>query len=169
MLTAAHGLRGAETVTVDGAPAVVVAVDHRIDAALVAVAATGSSVAFATHVAPGPARIDGRPVAVERLVVANVDEPRDGATYRRRALVIDGDVAPGDSGSGVFGADGRLLGMVFAASTRQESVAYAVAASELQPFVESVLSFETGRIGEVSEVRTSCGDDGDLQPPLGTG
>ena len=147
VLTAAHGLRGAVAVTADGVPGAVVAVDHRIDAAIVAVPTTGRPVAFAADVAPGRARIDGRPVVVERLVVAAVDEPRDDTTYRRRALVIDGDVASGDSGSGVFGTDGRLLGMVFATSTRRESVAYAVAASELQPFVESVLSSEAGPIG----------------------
>ena len=144
VLTAAHGLRGATAVTVDGAPAVVLAVDHRIDAALVAVATTGPPVAMSAHVAPGPAGIDGRPVVVERLVVAVVDEPLDDATYRRQALVIDADVDPGDSGAGVFGPDGSLLGMVFATSTRRESIAYAVAASELQPFVASVLSSATG-------------------------
>ena len=132
VLTAAHGLRGATAVTVDGEPATVVALDHRIDAALLAVPTTGRPVAIATEVAPGPARIDGRPVVVERLVVASVEEPRDDATYRRRALVIDGDVRPGDSGSGVRQPDGQLIGMVFAASTRTDSVAYAVAASELR-------------------------------------
>ena len=106
VLTAAHGLRGATAVTVDGEPATVVALDHRIDAALLAAPTTGRPVAIATEVAPGPARIDGRPVVVERLVVASVEEPRDDATYRRRALVIDGDVRPGDSGSGVS-APGR--------------------------------------------------------------
>ena len=122
--------------TVDGEPATVVALDHRIDAALLAAPTTGRPVAIATEVAPGPARIDGRPVVVERLVVASVEEPRDDATYRRRALVIDGDVRPGDSGSGVRHPDGQLIGMVFAASTRTDSVAYAVSASELQPFLD---------------------------------
>lgn len=136
VLTAGHGLRGATSVTVDGEPGVVVAIDHRIDTALVAVPATGPPVAIAATVALGPARIDGQPVTVERFVVASVDEPRDDATHSRRALVVDGDVAPGDSGSGVFGPDGRLLGMVFATSTRTESVAYAVAASELQSFLD---------------------------------
>ena len=122
--------------TVDGEPATVVALDQRIDAALLAAPTTGRPAAIATEVAPGPAQIDGRPVVVERLVVASVEEPRDDATYRRRALVIDGDVRPGDSGSGVRHPDGQLIGMVFAASTRTDSVAYAVSASELQPFLD---------------------------------
>ena len=42
-----------------------------------------------------------------------VEEPRDDATYRRQALVIDGDVRPGDSGSCVQQPDGELIGMVF--------------------------------------------------------
>jgi hypothetical protein len=135
VLTTAHGLRGATSLTVDGAPASVVAVDDRIDAALLATPTTGAPVAIAGHDAPGSARVAGRPVTVERLVTASVEEPRDDATYRRRALVIDGEVDPGDSGSGLFGPDGRLLGMVFAASARRDAVAYAVAASELAPFV----------------------------------
>lgn len=136
VLTVAHVVRGASTVTVDGAPGVVVAVDPRIDAALIAVATHGPAAATAASVANRRASIAGRPVVVERLVVASIDEPSDGETYRRRALVLDGQVTHGDSGSGVFGPDGGLLGMVFAASTRDGSVAYAVAASELRPFIE---------------------------------
>ena len=147
VLTAAHGLRGATAVTVDGEPATVVALDQRIDAALLAAPTTGPPAAIATEVAPGPARIDGRPGVVERLVVASVEEPRDVATYRRRALVIDGDVRPGDSGSGVRQPDGELIGMVFAASTRTDSVAYAVAASELQPFLDQQPTTEPVDVG----------------------
>ena len=136
VLTAAHVVRGASTVTVDGTPGVVVAVDPRIDGALIAVATSGPAAVATTSVATRRATIDAQAVVIERRVVASIDEPMDDETYRRRALVLDGRVAHGDSGSGVFGPDGGLLGMVFAVSTRQAAVAYAVASSELRPFIE---------------------------------
>ena len=60
---------------------------------------------------------------------------RDATRYERRALVLEADVTRGDSGAAVVGPDGSLLGMVFASSTRDAGVAYAVSAEELAPFV----------------------------------
>ena len=87
-------------------------------------------------VASRHATLDGRPVVVERSVEVSIDEPSDGETYRRSALVVDAQVTNGDSGSGVFGPGGGVLGMIFAVSKIDPSVAYAVAASELAPFIE---------------------------------
>ena len=143
VLTVAHVVRGATAVTVDGSPGVVVAVDARIDAAVVAVATVGPPVDLADVVGVGPASIDGRPVAVRRVVVADVEEPRDATRYRRRALVLDADVGHGDSGAAVLGPDGALLGMVFASSRRTDDVAYAVTADELAPFVAAALADPT--------------------------
>ena len=106
VLTTAHGVRGATTVSADGTPAVVVAVDRRIDAALLAVATSGPPIETAVDAVPGNARLDGRPVVVERLVVVSIDEPLDGATYRRRALVIDGEVTTATAGRGSSGRMG---------------------------------------------------------------
>ena len=136
VLTVAHALRGATDVSVDGAAGTVVAVDPRLDAAIVAAPTTGSAAVTADRVHVGAAHVGGRPVTVERVVVADVEEPRDDTTYRRRALVLAGEVERGDSGSGVFDLDGSLLGMVFASSRGDRGVAYAVAVSELRPFVE---------------------------------
>ena len=140
VLTVAHVLRDATTVTIDGVPGVVVALDARLDAAVVAAATDGPPVTLASDVGAGPARIGRQVVTVRRVVVAEVEEPRDATTYTRRALVLDADVGHGDSGAAVLADDGALLGMVFASSTRTEDVAYAVTADELAPLVSAALA-----------------------------
>ena len=139
VLTVAHVVRGATGVTVDGAPGTVVAIDPRIDAALVRARTTTGTVTVAMSARPGPAMLDGRPVTVSRTVTADVEEPHDDTTYRRAALVIAGHVERGESGSAVLDPRGRLLGMVFAASRDTDDVAYAVDVSEVRAFVQSSL------------------------------
>jgi S1-C subfamily serine protease len=143
VLTVAHVARGATGITVDGAPGVVVAIDPRIDAALVRARTTTGPVVPAPSAAPGPAVLDGQPVTVERTVTADVEEPSDDTTYRRAALVVAGHVERGESGSPVLDPRGRLLGMVFAASRDADDVAYAVDVRELRAFVQSSLANTT--------------------------
>ena len=135
MLTVGHVLREAERVTIDGVEGSVVAVDPRLDAAVIAVATTGMPLPMAAVVGTGPATIDGRPVTVTDVVVADVEEPRDATRYQRRALVLEADVTRGDSGAAVVGPDGSLMGMVFAVVDPDAGVAYAVSAEELAPFI----------------------------------
>jgi hypothetical protein len=71
-------------------------------------------------------RRGGRPVAVPVRVVRRIRATIDGRT--RAALELRGDVEAGDSGAPVV-APGRLLGVVFARSTRRPGTAYAVAVS----------------------------------------
>jgi S1-C subfamily serine protease len=136
VLTVAHALRGATTVRVDGIEARVVVIDHRIDAAAMTVPVDGPAVRIADHDVTGSATVGGRAVDVRGVVEATVEEPRDDTTYRRQALVLEGEIEPGQSGAAVVGPDGRLLGMVFAASRRTNGVAYAVAGSELRTFLD---------------------------------
>jgi S1-C subfamily serine protease len=143
VLTVAHVVRGATGVTVDGSPGEVVAIDPRIDAALVRAHTTTGTVTAAASARPGPAVLDGQPVTVQRKVTADVDEPHDDTTYRRAALVVAGHVERGESGSAVLDPRGRLVGMVFAASRETDDVAYAVDVSELRTFVESSLGSTT--------------------------
>jgi S1-C subfamily serine protease len=135
VLTVAHALRGARSVSVADAGGVVVATDPRVDAALIAAPIDGPAAKLADQVAVGPATLGGRPIEVVRTVHANVEEPRDDTTYRRQALVLRAEVARGQSGSAVIGPAGVLLGMVFAASNRTDDVSYAVSAVELGPFL----------------------------------
>ena len=149
VLTVAHVVRGASTVTVDGAPGVVVAVDHRIDAALIAVATHGPAAVatMASSSRSGQATIDGRPVVVERPR-RRLDRRAEPTTRRTddSALVLDGQVTHGDSGSGVFGPDGAIardgLRRVDGATA---SVAYAVATSELRPVHRAARRFHRRR------------------------
>jgi S1-C subfamily serine protease len=149
VLTVGHVLRRAERVSVDGREGAVVAIDRRLDAALIAVPTTGSVVAIAADVAVGPATIEGSPVFVRQLVSADVEEPRDATRYVRQALVVEAESSRGDSGSPVVALDGSLLGMVFASSTRDPGVTYAVSAVELAPFVASATATDR-------PVRLSC-------------
>jgi S1-C subfamily serine protease len=139
VLTVAHVVRGATGVTVDGSPGAVVAIDPRIDAALVRARTTTGTVEAAASARPGPAVLEGQPVTVQRTVTADVEEPHDATTYRRAALVLAGHVERGQSGSAVLDPRGRLLGMVFAASRDVDDVAYAVDVGELRAFVASSL------------------------------
>ena len=128
VLTVAHALRGARTVTVDDSPGTMVALDHRIDAALVMTDGRLPPIGFAAG-RPGPASVvtdrGTPPIDVTRRVTVRIDEPRDGAIYERAALILDASMEHGDSGSGVVDNAGRLVGMVFAAS-RQTPRAHAV-------------------------------------------
>ncbi len=137
VLTVAHVLHRRSEVAVDGVSGEVVAIDHRIDAALIAVETSGPAATFADEPATGPVTVAGRAGVVSRVVDADVEEPRHDATYRRRALQLDAVVARGESGAPVVGPDGTLLGMVFAASTASDTRAYAITADELAPFVDS--------------------------------
>ena len=139
VLTVAHPLRGASAVTVDGAPATVVALDHRIDAAVLAAGRDLPAMAMARP-APGPARLltaDGaRAVHIGRPVTVRIEEPRDGTVHARAGVVLDGALTQGDSGAAVIDRAGRLVGLAFATST-EAARAYAVSAAELQPLIES--------------------------------
>jgi len=138
VLTVAHAVRGATAVTADGTPAEVVAIDHRVDAALVSVDERLSPLVLG----PGEGSLrlvtaDGaRAVGVEREVTVRIEEPRDGTVYERDGLVLDVVVAAGESGAAVVDGDGVLTGMVFATSRTSER-SYAVSATELRPFVDA--------------------------------
>ena len=148
VLTVAHALHGADSVTANGRPATVVALDDRLDAALLAVrppTPDSGPVALADRAPAGPARvvtIDGpRPTTVSRVVGASVDVDGTGATsasgstfVRRRVLELSRSLEAGDSGAPVVDRRSQLIGMVFATSTEGER-SYAVAVDELAPFV----------------------------------
>lgn len=98
----------------------------------------------------------GRPVAGAEVEIAVVDtegvlrpiqttigrvlEITSGDIYdlgnvERVGLELPIDLAPGNSGAGIFDADGKLLGIMFADS-REREVSYGLAAEEIEAFVE---------------------------------
>jgi S1-C subfamily serine protease len=125
----------------------VVSLDRRNDLALLAVPGDGPPSASS----PLPdsntphllVRRAGRPVAIEveirRRIQARI-RPRPGAPpVRRPALELEARVQQGDSGAPVLAADGTLLGVLFAQSSRaDDDTAYAVLAERLQRSADDV-------------------------------
>lgn len=76
-------------------------------------------------------RVHARPALVRRRVTARlVDQP---GRPRRPTLELAADVRSGDSGSPVVDRRGRIIGIVYARSTRRGGTAYATRAAGLPP------------------------------------
>lgn len=81
--------------------------------------------------------VDTQPFGVRRLI--NATGPniyREGETSRR-ALDVDADIGPGDSGAGLFNEAGEVVGIAFASSRNNDNVTYAVSAAEVRQFVDA--------------------------------
>jgi S1-C subfamily serine protease len=118
VVTVAHVL-GPGDVRVDGRPATVVRRDERLDLAVLSAPVDGP-----------PVRFGGTSEAVVRHAAARID----GGAWRRPVLELRAEVADGDSGRPVLGADGRVVGVVFARSSRAGR-AWAVDSSAIVTFV----------------------------------
>jgi S1-C subfamily serine protease len=115
----------------------VVAVDRRGDLAVLALGAS------TPRPSPLPGfgsprllvRRDGRSAAIEAEVRRRIDariRPRPGAApVLRPALELEARVRQGDSGAPLVAADGSLLGVLFAQSSKPSDTAYALAAERL--------------------------------------
>lgn len=140
VVTAAHPLAGTGAITVDGAAARAVLVDHRADVALLAVGTPGSGLP-----ALRPAVV-GEPVTVRRLRKDTPDSLTGsvlkvltirfhdlvaGTTNVRLGLVLAAEAIGGDSGAAVVGADGRVLGLIFASARDVDAQSFAVSSLEL--------------------------------------
>jgi S1-C subfamily serine protease len=139
VVTVAHVLDSGGTVIVRGAGRQprrtrVLRATPRDDLALLAL--DGGIAAFEAPPARGTRLLSahkGRPTAaaadVRRRIRARVSDPAGSPTYTRRALELAAEVTGGYSGSPVVGADGRLLGVVFARSEHRPGIAYATDAA----------------------------------------
>jgi S1-C subfamily serine protease len=151
VLTNAHLVAGStddvQVGTGDGEvwPAVVVGFDIDRDLALLGVDGIEvERLELADAEKGAEASIVARPVdsglrVLETIVVkefnATGDDIYGEGDVSRRALELSVDVVAGVSGAGVYDADGRLVGIVFAKSRRRDNVAYAVASSEIRSFL----------------------------------
>jgi hypothetical protein len=128
VVTVAHALDGGGTLTVDGRAASVVRVDRRDDLALLAVRGLRAR-AVATAAGAGAVRLvlrgGARPAEVRRAVTATVTIA-PGPPVRRPALELAAGAAHGDSGAPVVDGRGRVVGVLFAASTGRPDTAWAV-------------------------------------------
>ena len=146
VVTVAHSLRGTVGLSVDGAPATLVALDHRSDLAVLAVSRHSSRVATVSFAGPevGAAWLDRldeggihrSEVSITKVAAIDIDEPRDSARYRRDGLVAtiarERLVTSGDSGSPVIDQRGRVVGLVFATDRETGNVAFATSAMEIE-------------------------------------
>jgi S1-C subfamily serine protease len=126
VLTVEHVLAGARRVEVDGRAAQVLRRRPELDLAVLRVAGVSGP-----PVRHGSAERDlrvltlsgAKPAALNRRVVAHlVDAP---GRPHRPSLDLAASIAAGDSGAPVVDRDGRVVGVVYARSTRRDA-AYAV-------------------------------------------
>jgi S1-C subfamily serine protease len=159
VLTVAHALADADRVQVGGHPACALVVDRRRDVAVLAVPRLQEpAIRLAERARPGDAwlvrladdagaqrtpRREISPVAVRRRFVARVHE-LDGTRYERAALELQSSLAPGDSGSPVLDARGRLIGIMFAASREHRNTSYGVTVDELVEPIEAATARSCG-------------------------
>jgi S1-C subfamily serine protease len=134
--TVAHSFDGIEAFRVEGRDLALVYLDLDTDVALLFESdAVGPHLTLATDVDPGPARMvtyprpDNPPeiTAIEVLRLADVTLDGQG---RRRALELEADINPGDSGSAVVNDSGEVIGMIFANSRGLDS-GWAISADEI--------------------------------------
>ena len=74
-------------------------------------------------------------VVTERTTV-ETDEVRGTGRTRRRAYVLAATTEPGDSGAGLFDDEGRLVGLLFAASTDEQGRSWATSGDEIDQFLD---------------------------------
>lgn len=126
VVTVAHVLDAGPAVSVDGHRAAVLRVDRRNDLAVLMVPGLKAGAIHTGAGSIGPVRLLARPARVRRAFTAVMGIDAQTAPVRRPALDLDAAVAGGDSGAPVIGHDGRVVGVLFAASSERAHTAYAV-------------------------------------------
>jgi S1-C subfamily serine protease len=142
VVTVAHAVRGSASLTVDGVPGRVVAIDVRADVAVLApVAAVGGrplglaassqrgGAAWVGHVVAG--RVRSTATTASAGVVINIDEPADDTVYTRAGFSLTFGAVRGNSGAPVVDRSGAVIGMVFATARTDTHLSYAVSATEI--------------------------------------
>ena len=141
-------------------PATTVMFDPELDLALLLVHETsGPPLPIATEAIargaagavlgyPGGGPLDAHRAAVLRVIDAAVGRDIYGrGEVERSILELQTRVRPGNSGGPFVLSDGRVGGVVFAASTGEEDVGYAIAVSELHEALDAIgatLEVDTG-------------------------
>ena len=147
--TVAHAVAGGQEITVSTAdgrtlPGVIAAIDTGLDAALVRVADLDLAPAArrpyedeepVSMVLSGADGVSSTPVEVRRRVTVKTSDIYRQGVHLRPGLELTARVVPGDSGAGVFGADGRLLGVVWAMSRESADRAWATSIEAYEPLL----------------------------------
>jgi S1-C subfamily serine protease len=151
VITVAHAVAGEQDIDVttpDGRtlPASVAAIDPDLDAAVLRVdglelpalprhAFEGAEGAPASLVRIEDGRARPVPVTIRRRVTINTTDIYREGEHVRPGFELGARVVAGDSGSGVVDGDGRLLGVVWAASREAEDRAWALPVEAYDPLV----------------------------------
>jgi S1-C subfamily serine protease len=141
VITVAHALRDTKVITVDGTPATVVALDERMDAALLRIDESPERfVEFAEPVLSTDVsilrwqrnRIQRLAAKVTTVASIEYSDLRLKTTWLRQGFLIDQESRAGDSGAPVVDDTGRVVGMLFASRLDGQVQGFALAASEMQ-------------------------------------
>jgi uncharacterized membrane protein required for colicin V production len=140
VVTNAHVVAGAKSLSVDGRPARVLVFDPRLDLAVLQVT-TGSlavlQLATGSVAKGAPAAVVGYPkdsnltlsaAGVEGTITAQGRDIYNNQLVTRSLIVVSVSVQPGNSGSPLFVA-GNVAGVIFSRSTDDSQTAYAIPAS----------------------------------------
>jgi S1-C subfamily serine protease len=111
-----------------------VAAPLRLDPSTLDRGAEGAVLGF-----PGGGDLSGERAAVRRTIPAVGRDIYGEDVIRRDVYELQAAVRPGNSGGPFVTTDGDVAGMVFAASTTDEGVGYALTAGEVTPRVEEAL------------------------------
>jgi S1-C subfamily serine protease len=95
---------------------------------------------------PGGAHLTFGPAAVRRQLDAIGRDIYGGSVVQREVYELQADVRPGNSGGPFVLENGRVGGVVFAASTTHSSVGYAIRSGEVAPKLDQAM----GRTDRVS-------------------
>lgn len=155
VVTSAHVVAGMQdpfVQTGDGAsqPGTTVLFDPELDVAVLLVGqAPGPPLRFGTGADrgtrgavlgyPGGGPLTGDGAAVLRSIDAVGRDIYGRGEAERTVLELQTEVRPGNSGGPFVLADGRVVGVVFAASSSDEDIGYAIAAEDVVPRVEGIL------------------------------
>ena len=144
VVTNAHVVAGATSVTVGGVAAQVAYFDPVNDVAILRVAALASSspMSFASSVPSSGAHaevigfpLDGTrtisPSIISGEITAQSRDIYDKETFDRTVLVVYSNIEPGNSGSPVL-VGGDVTGVVFSKSLSQDETAYAIPAATVE-------------------------------------
>lgn len=97
---------------------------------------------------PGGGGLQGEAAAVRRAIEALGHDIYGNVTVSRDVYELQARVRPGNSGGPFVLVDGDVAGMVFAASTTDDGVGYAITSGELEPLLDRAVG---------STVRASTG------------
>ena len=156
VLTAAHVVEeDLRVVNVDGRPARVVALDARVDAAVLALdspiddrAATISDIDLADRTADAVRIVTPTQVidtTVERIVTLAVDDTTDGVVRRRQALALGGVVPAGTSGAPVVDGDRQVVGIVTITHLGRD-ITYATRTGDLRALIDAASASVPGAV-----------------------